>query len=68
MNKSEMVKMFGKEFAEAIERECKKEKLTLCEFFIEFIDVWADDEFFDYMMDLCKKHNISFDDYDGEEI
>ena len=68
MNKSEMAKMFGKEFAEAIERECKKKKWTLCEFLKEFIDVWADDEFFDYMIELCEKHHITLDDFDEEEI
>ena len=70
MNNAEMVKVFGESFAKAIELECKKRKWTTMEFFNNFICSWADDEFSDYMCELCEKHHIELDwdiDYDEFE-
>ena len=62
MNEISMEVLFGKCFAEAIERECERRKMTPTMFFANFIHWWADDEFFDYMMGLCFKYRINADD------
>lgn len=69
MRTIEMDKLFGKIFAKAIELECEKRDMTPIMFFASFIHSWADDEFFDYMMELCEKHHLEVgeEDWDDDE-
>ncbi len=57
--------MFGEGAAKAIIRYCKKRKMSLESFLFEFIMHYVDDEFFDYLYELCEKYHIKM--YDDEE-
>lgn len=64
MNKNELIKLFGKSFAEAIERDCEKNGWSVCQFFEDFVHWWAGDVFFDFMMELCDKYHIIVEEDD----
>ncbi len=65
MNNISIEQLYGKSFAKAIELECEKRKMTPIMFFANFIHWWADDSFFDYMMELCVKNEI-YDVFDAD--
>ena len=57
---------WGEGVTEAVIRDCKKNRCTYEQFLINFISDYADDEFFDYLSDLCDKYHIEM--FSEEEL
>ena len=62
----ELTRIFGEGAAKAVTRNCKKRKMTYEMFLFRFIMDWADDEFSDYLSELCEKYHIPMYDEDNE--
>ena len=65
--KNEMIKRLGKEYTEAIERECEAENMSLFDFFLNFAQEYGGDHFYNLLDDLLIKYDIEVE-YEDDEL
>lgn len=66
MEMKELTKNWGEGAVKVVIRTCKKRRKTYEWFLLDFIQNYADDEFSDYLSELCEKYHIPMDDEDNE--
>ena len=67
INVAEFTRRFGEGSTEAVIRNCIERNISYDQFIFDFINLYADDEFFDYLCELCEKYNIQMFDENVEE-